>query len=142
MTWLKEILYTSITLLNKYTTPLSKHLAKDIRQLSKNINMFIPLLVPKENAAVGFAPNILFLVVKFLIGTNLKQKKCSITLTMFNCHIYYSVRLKKMYTSSSEYRHCNFAYMYQYYLYCMHIINMCYDTYYAPVVGSALRSQN
>lgn len=95
MTWLKQILYTSITLLNKYTTPLSKHLAKDIRQLSKNINMFIPLLVPKENAAVGFAPNILFLVVKFLIGTNLKQKKCSITLTMFNCHIYYSVRLKK-----------------------------------------------
>ena len=94
MTWLKEILYTSITLLNKYTTPLSKHLAKDIRQLSKNINMFIPLLVPKENAAVGFAPNILFLVVHFLISTNLK-KKCSITLTMFNCHIYYSVRLKK-----------------------------------------------
>lgn len=40
---------------------------------------------------------------------------------MFNCHIYYSVRLKKMYTSSSEYRHCNFAYMYQYYLYCMHL---------------------
>ena len=61
---------------------------------------------------------------------------------MFNCHIYYSVRLKKMYTSSSEYRYCNFPYMYQYYLYCMHIIKMCYDTYYAPVVGSALRSQN